>query len=585
MSFLNLDENMIFQYFSFAILFLVIVQFAYHFAMSPLSYHSIPAKGDGTLEMIGIIMFSFTFVDTVPSWFNEKSKSVDGSACVWYSLSLSVLIYLFLGIFGAWAFPHIATGNMLELMVDARESIWLQICVYLFSFTTIGIGIPVYTIITRYNLFVSNICSSFNSKLVAIVFPWCISFALYQGDGFVRFVNWSSLVFSNVINFILPAMVYIESVRRYGEGNGNGAYTGNGRESQTDKGMDVSVLYFSNSAPQVSTGLLQQSLDKTIDKPARKSNLNKHINQAASSTSSSHSSSSSLSSLSISSTVPSTSMHIAQSDEQVLDIVVNDDQDFQRMQGGALHQGRDLYEKAGHINVQIAVQAGDVDDVDDDDDDDEHHDDDLQIGIGRQADALSVTKDGTATDLDNISNVLRATTYNTSTSTITSEGDKSANGIRSEVNTNGTSDDSAGGPLNKFFDGRQHTRQRHQGQEPGNAVHIRDQSRSQDDESEQALIGHSLAVLSASSIEHSAKRARVYNHLVDHDNVDDEDNGYDVGHGDDSAAFAVVAVPDWFCLHHLTAAYTVVYSLFFATIFTILANVYMLIMFGKDVFA
>lgn len=159
---------------------------------------------------IGVIMFCFTFIDTVPSWYNEKRKDLAAGSTLTWSVILSNGIYFFIGIFGALAFPKIASGNILEIMADQGHSSTLtQISVYMFSLSTIGLGIPIFCIIMRYNLYVGNVMSSFGAKFWGAIFPWLVSFFLYQGTGFIRFVNWTSLIFTNFTNFILPSYLFI----------------------------------------------------------------------------------------------------------------------------------------------------------------------------------------------------------------------------------------------------------------------------------------------------------------------------------------------------------------------------------------
>lgn len=70
MGFMNLDENMAFQAISGAILALVLGQFAWSFAFDfTLHPTQVPSLFGVDLVMAtGIILFCFTFVDTIPSW-------------------------------------------------------------------------------------------------------------------------------------------------------------------------------------------------------------------------------------------------------------------------------------------------------------------------------------------------------------------------------------------------------------------------------------------------------------------------------------------------------------------------------------
>jgi len=206
---LNLDENIAYQWISGIIMMAILGQFGNYFATSPAYPDQVPwVVGPSVMLALGVIMFCFTFIDTVPSWYNEKQRSLGASSTLALSVGVSTGIYVFLGVLGALAFPHISHGNVLEHIADG-SSVFTQISVYVFSLSTIGLGIPIFCIIMRYNLYVGNVTSAWGSKFWGAIFPWLVSFFLYQGTGFIRFVNWTSLIFTNFTNFILPSYVYI----------------------------------------------------------------------------------------------------------------------------------------------------------------------------------------------------------------------------------------------------------------------------------------------------------------------------------------------------------------------------------------
>jgi len=87
MGFLNLDENIIFQYLSFAILVGFMGEFFWQFFSNTLHFDQVPFVGKDQSQSLGVIIFAFTYVVTVPSWCNEKMESV---RFVKISLSLSL---------------------------------------------------------------------------------------------------------------------------------------------------------------------------------------------------------------------------------------------------------------------------------------------------------------------------------------------------------------------------------------------------------------------------------------------------------------------------------------------------------------
>ncbi len=218
LGFFNMDENIIFQWGAAIIMAGVLAMFGVHFSAADMAAADLPwGVGPSVMVSIGIVMFCFTFTDTVPSWYNEKKPSVPTAKTLSYATGISTAIYIFMGLLGALAYPAIQTGNVLELLADKRSSLLVQLSTYLFSLSTIGLGIPIFCIIMRYNLYVGRVTSAGWARFWGALFPWLVSFILYQGTGYVRFVNWSSLLVTSLTNFVLPAYIYLIAVRRYPE--------------------------------------------------------------------------------------------------------------------------------------------------------------------------------------------------------------------------------------------------------------------------------------------------------------------------------------------------------------------------------
>lgn len=166
-------------------------------------------------------MFAYTYVVTIPSWCNEKKPSVSINKSIWISSTTSTMAYIIFGLLGAWTFPNMVDSNLLDVISeDPRTGTFTQICVYMFSIGVIGLGIPLFSIVVRYNLFVGEVCSkkwsifwgkinflffiikhlfiySFVSK--GAVFPYLITWLFYQGKGFQIFLNWSSLIINGFV--------------------------------------------------------------------------------------------------------------------------------------------------------------------------------------------------------------------------------------------------------------------------------------------------------------------------------------------------------------------------------------------------
>ncbi len=207
------------QVFSSIVLVLVTGCFGYQFGARGLHVSTLPLVGSESGTIAGVIMFSFSCVVPVPSWANEKKTDVSTTQTIWISTAIATAMYIFYGICGAMAYPHLNSSNILSVMAHgdpADTPMIVRISVYIFSISVIGFGIPLFAVVMRYNLYLGGMCSHGWSLFWSAVFPWCFSFALYQGSAFFAFVNWSSLFSTGIINFIVPALLYLKARERYG---------------------------------------------------------------------------------------------------------------------------------------------------------------------------------------------------------------------------------------------------------------------------------------------------------------------------------------------------------------------------------
>lgn len=72
----NIKETMIVQLISFAFLLIVAVQFNVEFLSKGMS-ETIPAFGSDMTHLVGVVLFNFDYVITVPAWLIEKKNEVN----------------------------------------------------------------------------------------------------------------------------------------------------------------------------------------------------------------------------------------------------------------------------------------------------------------------------------------------------------------------------------------------------------------------------------------------------------------------------------------------------------------------------
>ena len=74
MGFLNLDENIIFQYISFTVFVVILVEFVIAFLARGLTFSNVPVATGNIYKVFGIVTFSYGFVIQVPSWYFLAKK-------------------------------------------------------------------------------------------------------------------------------------------------------------------------------------------------------------------------------------------------------------------------------------------------------------------------------------------------------------------------------------------------------------------------------------------------------------------------------------------------------------------------------
>lgn len=237
----NLEENMCMQIISFVALVVIAGEFIWQFctlawpttsteseaaAQAPSSYENtqggdaasprVPAFGSDWSSCLGVVIFNFNFAVTLPSWVNEKKEGVDVNRIVWGSTLASTLLYAAVGWLGGLAFAHIP-DNMLELLAShAAVGPLTRVCALLFGVAIIGLGIPIFCVLMRYNLVLGGVCEQGVGAFMGGVLPWLISWAVYQGHAVMNLLTWTGLILNGFIDFLCPVIVAFVAVRAAG---------------------------------------------------------------------------------------------------------------------------------------------------------------------------------------------------------------------------------------------------------------------------------------------------------------------------------------------------------------------------------
>ena len=127
-------------------------------------------------QVMSTVVFNWGFLTTVPSWLNEKRPDVNISRATWVSIVLSLVIFLILGFGGGMGLEPNGENLLAAINDPSAPNILLtsQIATYIFPIAALLSGIPVFSIIIRYNLINEGV-HPLPANLFAVVFPWAVA--------------------------------------------------------------------------------------------------------------------------------------------------------------------------------------------------------------------------------------------------------------------------------------------------------------------------------------------------------------------------------------------------------------------------
>lgn len=85
---------------SFIATFVICFEWMAVFGKSGFHPGLMPPIGTNLSQVVGVVLFNYAFITTIPSWLNSKHDSVEIKKSVWTSLILATILYLLLGLIG-----------------------------------------------------------------------------------------------------------------------------------------------------------------------------------------------------------------------------------------------------------------------------------------------------------------------------------------------------------------------------------------------------------------------------------------------------------------------------------------------------
>jgi len=159
--------------------------------------------------IIGSVLSNFPFVTTVPSWCNERKAEVSINKVLWGSVTICVSIYVIFGLVAANSLSGQVSNqvNFLSALAGQNPGIIGQVCLQVFPFLAALLGVPVMVVVGRYNLMQADVVtkdSVANFIVYGIPFIACLAI----GSKLQFIINWGSLFFVGISNFVIPFLVF-----------------------------------------------------------------------------------------------------------------------------------------------------------------------------------------------------------------------------------------------------------------------------------------------------------------------------------------------------------------------------------------
>lgn len=213
LSTLHIVDNIIAQIMSLFLLCFIVVEWIVVFCIAGLNPNHVPIIGADQSQVLGTVFFNYAFANTIPSWLNAKDPKVSEKATMLSATSLASLLYVLLGFFGGFSLDMPPGSNILSVL-SVNPVMLTRITTYIFPFATLVTSIPIFVIVIRYNLLRARVCGTKTAMFLSGVVPWLLAIPFQTGDWLNEIVNWMSILFVAVVNFVFPFVLYLIAQRK-----------------------------------------------------------------------------------------------------------------------------------------------------------------------------------------------------------------------------------------------------------------------------------------------------------------------------------------------------------------------------------
>lgn len=213
MALVDLKENAMWQIVGFLILVVTSVQFVVQFSMWPgLTLDNSSLWGYDWDDLFGVVLFNFALTIAIPAWLYEREPHVDVPTVIYGSSVLSTAMYISIGVLGSLTMPNVSE-NMLQSMMTGSMGVAMELGASIFAFAIIGLGTPLFSVLTRLNLMGSHTCSRGTANILSVYLPFTVAWLLNDGTAVTKLLSWGGIIFTSLIVFILPLLLAIHEKR------------------------------------------------------------------------------------------------------------------------------------------------------------------------------------------------------------------------------------------------------------------------------------------------------------------------------------------------------------------------------------
>ncbi|KAJ3271852.1 hypothetical protein HDV01_006137 [Terramyces sp. JEL0728] len=209
---MDFNDNMFLQFVSLLYNFLFLITLCFTTAYQKIT--PLDIVGDSTATVIGQVLYNYTLANTIPSWMNVKHPQVNPKRVVWYSIGISTLLYISIGIIGGIGYTISDSSNLLQAMysdptLSSASFAWMSIIYFIFPILTYVTSIPIAMLVTKLNFLAAKILSPGPATFYSVYLPFLIAIPMQTGSWISSFGTYTSLTFQSCCNFFAPFLIFL----------------------------------------------------------------------------------------------------------------------------------------------------------------------------------------------------------------------------------------------------------------------------------------------------------------------------------------------------------------------------------------